>query len=135
VKKCRGIREKVKRGDDSRIEKDIIIRLAGMVAQLGFWNTKDPDIIGRIVVSSDNDLKHAYDLCYVLSMDGSFNEVKYAECLRIAKEMVSSNWRAIRALAKKVFVDRGIGFSEAIKLIEEKCTRKQANLKTHNRCK
>ena len=111
--------KKINRGDDTRIKKEIIIHMAGMVAQFELWGRNDPTIKGYIVETCDEDLRRAFDFCLLLSTDGSFYKVKYVECWRIATKLVKSNWRAIRAVAEKLFKDGSVEYSEVVNVIKE----------------
>ena len=115
MKRSKGSRENINRGDDSRLQKEVVINMAGRVAELNLWRTKDPEIKGRIFQNSSNDFSFAYDLCYHISD----NEINHSQCLKTAKQLVTSNWRAIRAVAEKLFKDGSVEYSEVVNVIKE----------------
>lgn len=105
-------------GNKEKAEKEIIISLCSVEAELKYFGKGDPKLTRCIFEACDSDLGIAYDLCQAyFSKKSAFNRAKYSELFNKARELVTNNYQTIEALAKELVVKKRMGYKKCVEII------------------
>ena len=107
------------RGNKEKVEKEIIIHLSSLWAELKYFEGSDPKLNSLIFEACDSDVGIAYDLCEAyFSKKGAYNNAKSSELYKKAKELVTNNYQTIEALAKELVVEKRMDYKKCVEIME-----------------
>lgn len=106
-------------GNKEKVEKEIIIHLSSLWAELKYFGSDHPYLNSCILEACDTDLGVAYDLCQgYFSKKGAYNSAKSSELYKKAKELVTNNYQTIEALAKELVVKKRMDYKKCVEIME-----------------